>query len=617
MVFGVYDKIVEKARNIGLHIQAAKSAFIYLHSATAPPNAATAARIDENIIPSDEVITILGAPIGAVADKYRSVLQQRVDCVKIVFDRLSNKEMPKQIANILLGNCVQMQFNYFLRMIPPNISESYAKQFDALVREAAVNAMDLDDVASSDIPQHELAMKQLYMPIAMGGGGLQRADDRRYIAFLAAHIGALVELPIQWATINREHHQSYSEMLDIITECIDNIRAQFMASPTGEHDEENVIRTKHIEELDRLLIPWVPDDANAKIKLSSLLQFYGGDERSKTDKYHLQTSLTRLAQLSYCYAFRHSSSSLISQLSDKFRTGYAAHMTSLKNPHAGRWLSVIPRSRRNEMSNSEFVVAARARLYVQARKVPLDYCSCQPFRAGVVGHYVDDPLHALSCKLTRGRQITWRHDMVVDSVATALRQCGARVRVEQTSDEPNSRQRPDISMLMNGHNLLIDVGIVQPSAMSHRDKGPLVRTKEYEDEKITKYKPMAMNLDAGFIPTIYESNGGYGEQARNLLGDIKVFAHEDALAFAPSEIVRDMMDAVAIAIQRGNAKAIIAAYERMMHTRYEQQVVSAAQMEQSMDYIDEESEGGHDEMIRRSSMSQSTSAAALTIACCA
>jgi hypothetical protein len=66
---------------------------------------------------------------------------------------------------------------------------------------------------------------------------------------------------------------------------------------------------------------------------------------------------------------------------------------------------------------------------------------------------------------------------------------------------------------------------------------------------------------------------------------IKVFAHEEALAFAPSEVVRDMMDAVLIAIQRGNAKAIIAAYERMMHIRYEQQVVSMAQMEQSMDYI--------------------------------
>ena len=70
---------------------------------------------------------------------------------------------------------------------------------------------------------------------------------------------------------------------------------------------------------------------------------------------------------------------------------------------------------------------------------------------------------------------------------------------------------------------------------------------------------------------------------------LRCLRDDEALAFAPSEIVRDMMDAVAIAIQRGNAKAIIAAYERMMPTRYEQQVVSAAQMEQSMDYIDEES----------------------------
>jgi hypothetical protein len=59
MVFRVYDMIAERARNIELEIQPAKSAFIYLHSATAPPNAATAARIDENLIPSDEVITSL------------------------------------------------------------------------------------------------------------------------------------------------------------------------------------------------------------------------------------------------------------------------------------------------------------------------------------------------------------------------------------------------------------------------------------------------------------------------------------------------------------------------------------------------------------------------------
>jgi len=82
--------------------------------------------------------------------------------------------------------------------------------------------------------------------------------------------------------------------------------------------------------------------------------------------------------------------------------------------------------------------------------------------------------------------------------------------------------------------------------MSHRNKGPLVRVQEYEKEKITKYTPIAIQHDAGMMPDIYESNGGYGEQACNLLEDIKRFAHEEALAFAPSEVVRDMMDAVSV-----------------------------------------------------------------------
>jgi sugar-specific transcriptional regulator TrmB len=148
--------------------------------------------------------------------------------------------------------------------------------------------------------------------------------------------------------------------------------------------------------------------------------------------------------------------------------------------------------------------------------------------------------------------------------------------------------------------------------VSHRHKCPLARTKEYEKEKITKYAELAMQNDARMMPFIIETNGGYGEQACNVVDDIKVFAHEEALAFATSEVVRDLMDAVAIAVQRGNAKAIIAAYERMMHVRYAQQVVSTAQMEQSMmvEIVNyDESEDGHDEMIRRSPTSQSLAAA--------
>ena len=106
-----------------------------------------------------------------------------------------------------------------------------------------------------------------------------------------------------------------------------------------------------------------------------------------------------------------------------------------------------------------------------------------------------------------------------------------------------------------------------------------------------------------------------------MLEDIKAFAQNEALAFAPSEVVRDLMDSVAIAVQIGNAKAIRSAYERVMHGRYEQHVVSTAQMEQSRidtdnDNDDEdESIDGHDEMIQQSSMLQSATTAASKIDC--
>ena len=81
-----------------------------------------------------------------------------------------------------------------------------------------------------------------------------------------------------------------------------------------------------------------------------------------------------------------------------------------------------------------------------------------------------------------------------------------------------------------------------------------------------------------------------------------------------------MSDAVAIAVQKGNAMAIRSAehWERMMHIRYEQQAVSTAQTLQSVENGDEDGDattdeydepvGGHDEM-QRLSVSQSMIAA--------
>jgi hypothetical protein len=79
------------------------------------------------------------------------------------------------------------------------------------------------------------------------------------------------------------------------------------------------------------------------------------------------------------------------------------------------------------------------------------------------------------------------------------------------------------------------------------------------------------------VPFIVATNGGYGNQARNVVEDIAGMAHCHALAFAPSEIVRDMLDGVSVAIQKGNAMAIRASLGKTVINTWRQNRTSAAQ----------------------------------------
>ena len=96
--------------------------------------------------------------------------------------------------------------------------------------------------------------------------------------------------------------------------------------------------------------------------------------------------------------------------------------------------------------------------------------------------------------------------------------------------------------------------------------------------KVKKYTQLAMDNDARIMPFIIESNGGYGENARFVLSDISNMVHNQSLPFAPSEVIRDMMDAVAVAVQNGNALTIRQSFENtVMDNVKRKRSMSAAQ----------------------------------------
>ena len=223
---------------------------------------------------------------------------------------------------------------------------------------------------------------------------------------------------------------------------------------------------------------------------------------------------------------------------------------------------VIPREPRFTISNADYISAIRSRLYLQGRAVQLTHCVCQRFTDGP-GHYTVDSLHALSCKVG-GRTIA-RHNMVTEAVASGLRQCGTRVEVEQAGYDHKSRIRPDIFAVINNVPTFIDIGISNPSAVSNRSHIPLMAADRYAATKLKKYEELAMENYAVVMPFIIESNGAYGMHAKLVASDIGNFANNNSLAFAPADVMKDLLDAVAVATQRGNAMTVRSAQESAAH----------------------------------------------------
>ena len=82
-------------------------------------------------------------------------------------------------------------------------------------------------------------------------------------------------------------------------------------------------------------------------------------------------------------------------------------------------------------------------------------------------------------------------------------------------------------------------------------------------------------------PAIYESSGGYGRHALNLLADIQRLAGEQASMMAPFDLVHRFQDAVAIGIQRGNALAVRRCVEMTEKESWRRRVVSVQQQARS------------------------------------
>ena len=126
--------------------------------------------------------------------------------------------------------------------------------------------------------------------------------------------------------------------------------------------------------------------------------------------------------------------------------------------------------------------------------------------------------------------------------------------------------RPDLQLALNGQRYLVDVTIRHPGCKTNIQHGSarqqLAAAHKGETEKKAKYAAMAKAQQASFIPFAVETYGGLGKSARKLINQIVAAAEDQQQLLSSEEIRKELTGSVAIAVQKGNAKILLAAYHR-------------------------------------------------------
>jgi hypothetical protein len=128
-------------------------------------------------------------------------------------------------------------------------------------------------------------------------------------------------------------------------------------------------------------------------------------------------------------------------------------------------------------------------------------------------------------------------------------------------------KRPDLQIIFPSRHIITDVVISHSLAPSHlsKAKDSEAATATWAAEgKVRKYAEVSNTQHASFIPFACESTGGMSAGAIELLQQIAL-ASNDHLRLDPEHArVGAMQGAVAIAIQRGNARCVYAGLGRSL-----------------------------------------------------
>jgi hypothetical protein len=150
-----------------------------------------------------------------------------------------------------------------------------------------------------------------------------------------------------------------------------------------------------------------------------------------------------------------------------------------------------------------------------------------------------------------------RHNEVADVLQHTALLLGAQAKREVQGLVRKSKLRPDLQIFFPGRMLLTDIVVSHPITASRVQKRGS-STKTAQLDKRTKYSSVSAQLGAELLPFSVATYGGLADDAMKLVQALGEEGEEAMGAWSKEEIIRYTLSVTAVAIQRGNARVMLA-----------------------------------------------------------
>ena len=232
-----------------------------------------------------------------------------------------------------------------------------------------------------------------------------------------------------------------------------------------------------------------------------------------------------------------------------------AHMKSRCAAFAHVWKTVVGSTPMLLLTDSEMQSNVRVEYGLPAIPAErlMEHCNlCQRNKDYTV--LANNPCHFLTCQKTRAKEVIRRHNEVCNLIGHACRELSHHATVESSkiNGVAIDSKRVDLDMLLRLKTVLADVTI---RCSAKKDVDAVMEAAD--KAKTDKYRAMAVQRSAQFVPLAFDAFGGFSPTTQKFFDQVKQSGVPRSSDMTAVEIMRTMRQEISVAIHRYNGMANI------------------------------------------------------------